>query len=501
MLKFLARIARLLLFGVIAFVVIGVGALWFTSQPEIDPSEAAAQAVIDATVVRRGDLDVTINATGAVTPQDQVPLFFEASGRVIEIAAREGDRVAEGDLIARLDTSALDSSIAEAEIAVELQRIAFDALSAPARTVDVAVAQAAVDAAEAALGAAYSTGNPNADNVAALQADLARNQLYQAQLQRDIAANSSGFTPSVNGFIPEGVEIAPEILEQLNRGVAGLFPSISGADPDQFTAGLTQAEYGVQIADANAAAAADSGADAGSVASANAGLVAARVALDRLANGADANDRQAAQITLLQAQNALDQARAAADRARLLAPFTGVIAQNNLNPDEPPPSQNAAVLLLDDSALYIDLAVDETDVVDLILGQPVALRFDALPDADITGAVAEIAVVPVRGGGLVTYGVRVRLDPTDQPVRIGMSATATVIVRSLQAALIVPNRFIRIDRTSGDAFVTIEGEPGIFDEVRVRLGVRNATESEVTAGVEEGVRIVVLPRGTFDPFD
>jgi len=109
--------------------------------------------------------------------------------------------------------------------------------------------------------------------------------------------------------------------------------------------------------------------------------------------------------------------------------------------------------------------------------------------------------VPVRGGGLVTYGVRVRLDPTDQPVRIGMSATATVIVRSLQAALIVPNRFIRIDRTSGDAFVTIEGEPGIFDEVRVRLGVRNATESEVTAGVEEGVRIVVLPRGTFDPFD
>jgi HlyD family secretion protein len=503
MMQIIARIARLLVFAVVAFAVLLFGGWWFINQPAAEGSTAAAQSatVLDTLVVQRGALDVTVSATGSITPQEQVALFFEGSGRVAEIDAPEGARVRAGDRIARLDTSALDSTIAETEIAVAVQRVTFDALDAPVREVDRAVAEAAVNAAQAALNAAYSSGNPNTAQVAALQAEIARNRLYQAQLQRDIAANTPSFTPSIAGFIPDGVEIPPEIIEQLNRGLSGLIPSFSTSpDPAQFASGLTQAEFGVQIADANAAAAAGRGADSGSIAQANAGLVAARAALDRLENGASDLDRQAAMLGVMQAENALAQTRAAAARASLTTPIAGVVAQNNLRLDEPPPSQNFAVLVIDDSALYVDLAVDETDVVSLEVGQPATLRLDALPDVRITGQVSEIAVTPVRAAGLVTYAVRVRIDPTDEPIRIGMSATATVVVRSLDDALVVPNRFVRIDRATGDAFVTVERAPNVFEEQRVRLGVRNATESEVLSGISEGDRLVIRPRSTFDPF-
>ncbi|MBL8131985.1 MAG: efflux RND transporter periplasmic adaptor subunit [Anaerolineae bacterium] len=493
------RVLRLTFFALVAFVVIFAGALVFQSQRQAR-LESRALTVTDSATVRRGDLQVAINATGAVSAEQQLPLFFEGSAMVAAIYVAEGEAVAAGQEIARLDSSDLDSTIAEAEIALELQRIAYDALTTPPREADRAVAQAAVDAARAALNAAYTSTNPNAEAIADLQSELARNRLWQAQLQRDISVNTPGFSPDISGLFPDDIDVPQEIIDQINQGIAGLIPSIPGADAADFQAGLTQAEYAVQIADASAAAA-GGGPDQGGVAQANASLVAAQAALDRLDNGAEESNLRAAEIALLQAQNALEQARAARDRLALIAPFDGIVARNALRVGEPPPAQDAAVVLVDLDSLFIDLSVDETDVVELAVGQPAALSFDALPDAEIGGEVSEIAVAPLRAAGLVTYPVRVRLSRLDDAVRIGMSATATITVRALSDVLVVPNRFIRIDRTTGDAFVTVERGVGRYEEVRVSLGVRNEIESEVTAGVSEGDSLVLLPRGTFDPFN
>ncbi|PJF25458.1 MAG: hypothetical protein CUN53_12690, partial [Phototrophicales bacterium] len=378
---------------------------------------------------------------------------------------------------------------------------------APPREVDLAVAQAALDAANAQVAAAASTGvTAQQREIARLQAELARNQLWQAQLQRDLALAPRppvNFAPDISQFIPDDADVPQEVIDQANAALASLFPSVSFApsiSAQELNAGLTQAEFGVQIADSNAQAVASRGSDAASLASANAAVTAAQVALDRLIDGASDLDRQMAEIGLLQAQLAVEQARLALDRAVLTAPFDGVVAQLNLRAGEPSPTNQPAALLVDTSAYYVDLTVDETDVVRVAVGQPVEFRIDALPDAGITGRVTQIAVAPTVIGQLVTYQVRVRLDPTDQPVRIAMSATATVIVDERESVLTIPNRFIRIDRATGETFVTIEREPGRFVEVPVQLGARSETTSEVISGIEPGQRVVLLPRDAFNLF-
>ncbi len=455
--------------------------------------------ILDETTAQLGELRLTVSATGAVKPAKQVALLFESSEIVQDVLVSVGDRVQAGDALAQLDTTDLQSSLSDAQVGFDIQRIAYEALTSPARETDVAAARAALTTALASQNAAYSSANPNQAQIAALQSEIARNRLWQSQLQRDSAASASGFSPDISGFIPDGVDVPPEVVQQINQGLSGLLPSVPVPDASSYDPALRQAEYGVEIADVNAASAADQTADAGSVAAANAAAVQARAALDQLENGPDDFDLQAAEINLSMAQLSVDQAQAALDRATLVAPFDGVVAQNNLVVGELPPSNNAALVMIDDGVLYVDLAIDETDVVKVAVGQSVEFNFDALPDSQITGEVTRVALTPTVAGQLVTYPVRVTLAPNDEPVRIGMSATATIIIDQLDSVLVLPNRFIRIDRSTQQAFVTILDETGRTREIPVELGLRSDIDSQIMSGLEAGQRIVLLPRASFDP--
>ena len=58
----------------------------------------------------------------------------------------------------------------------------------------------------------------------------------------------------------------------------------------------------------------------------------------------------------------------------------------------------------------------------------------------------------------------------------------------------VPNRFVRIDRITLDAFVTVQNTDGTYQERLVLLGARNDTDSEILAGLQAGEQIVLLPQ-------
>lgn len=469
------RVLRnLLIIGVLAVVAVAV------LQGVILNGDVAAQEngqqqslLQDETVVAVEDLEVTVNATGTISPARQVSLVFEMSSLPVEeVLVREGQYVSQDDVLARLDSEDLEMNLRNAEVGLEIQRIAYRALTEPPRDVDVSVAEASVRAAQASVNAVFD-GAPDAtdEEIARLQAELARNQLWQQQLRRDQV---------VDPYVPEGVpeEFVPEASDEQKR---------------QLEAGLQQADFGVLIADSNLAGVLADGPDNGTLASANAQLVAAQIQLERLLEGADEIDIQRAEIQLQQAELAVEMANASLDRFRLVAPFDGVIARNNLIVGELPPS-TGAIQLIDDSEFYVDLAIDETEIADIEVGQPVSLRLDALPEASITGHIERVAQTPTRIGQVVTYIARVTLDPTLEPIRVGMNTTATIKVQQLEDVMTLRNRFIRIDRATQQAYVTIQREDGRFEEVEVELGLRSETHSQVVSGLEPGQRVVLLPR-------
>lgn len=493
--KFLRRLLYVLI-----LIAIGIGAFRLYTQNQAESEGQRQQVVIDRVTIGAGDLTVTVSATGSIAPIRQVPLLFELIAPVQDILVSEGQTVTTGDILAILQTTDYEATLFDAQVALNLQQIAFDTLTSPAREEDIAVAEAAVTAAQASVNAAFSTSlsqNQTAEEIARLQVELAGNQLWQAQLQRDAAVTSSTIPLiDINNLPPEIIDnVPPEILDEvilnINNLLGGISPSLNAS---QFDVQLNQLGAGVEIAESNYSAAQNRTLDVSALSASEVALLQAQQTLDRLLNGAKPEDVELAQIDLQRTQLTLQQAELLLKRTQLVASFDGLIAQNNLTIGELPPTQLPAIILMDVSNFVVDLPVDETDVVKVESGQKVEFALDALPDATITGVVERVSLTPTRVGSLVTYLVRVRLDPTDEPIKVGMSVTARIATQELQSVVLVPNRYIRIERATQQAFITIERAMGQFEEIEIEIGARNDRFTQVKSGVNVGDVVVLLPR-------
>lgn len=68
--------------------------------------------------VERGDLRVTVSATGNLQPTNKVEVGSEISGIIIEVLVDNNDRVSRNQVLARLDPSRLQDSVRESEAAL-----------------------------------------------------------------------------------------------------------------------------------------------------------------------------------------------------------------------------------------------------------------------------------------------------------------------------------------------------------------------------------------------
>lgn len=68
--------------------------------------------------VRRGDLTVTVSATGNIQPTNQVEVGSEQSGLITQVFVDNNDRVTQGQPLARLDTARLQDEIVRAQAAL-----------------------------------------------------------------------------------------------------------------------------------------------------------------------------------------------------------------------------------------------------------------------------------------------------------------------------------------------------------------------------------------------
>ncbi|HET9446995.1 MAG TPA: biotin/lipoyl-binding protein, partial [Steroidobacteraceae bacterium] len=64
--------------------------------------------------VTRGDLTVTVTATGNLEPRNQVDIGSELSGTIRSVAVDVNDTVKAGELLTKLDTSRLEAQVLQA---------------------------------------------------------------------------------------------------------------------------------------------------------------------------------------------------------------------------------------------------------------------------------------------------------------------------------------------------------------------------------------------------
>ena len=456
----LAGLASLTLVAVI------VGLTSMQSQAQTTVAIATTPIVAERATAELGTLKVTLDAVGSLEPVNVQDLTFGTSAAVKEVLVSVGDTVHAGDVLARMDSTDLEARLRDAELSLAQAQASLDSVLASATQLEIAAAEANITLAQAGLYSA-SQGPSDADvEIARLQEELAQNQVWQSQINRDM-----------------------RVAQEEARG-----GGVNWLEQQQYDSSVTQAENSATISALDYEATVNDGPSGSSLASANAQLTSAQARLADLQAGASEPDIRRAQISVESAQLDVDNVRSALDNATLVAPFDGIVAEENLIVGVMPPA-GSAITLIDVGHYALNLSVAEADVVNVALGQPVDLAVQAVNDAPVTGTITHLDVTPTQSGQLISYVAEVTVDPTaDTPLRPGMSATATITLQAHENVLVLPNRFIETDAATQQTVVQVESAPGVYTSVPVTLGARNAETSEITSGLRAGQTVVLLAR-------
>ncbi len=116
---------------VLGAVLVVAGLLAVRHKRVVEKNQAPVLAhlvtAVQVAPVRRGTLESVDHVLGEVFGADEAEIAPRVSGEVREVLVREGDRVARGAVLARLDTQELDDAVAAAEADVEAARVAHEA--------------------------------------------------------------------------------------------------------------------------------------------------------------------------------------------------------------------------------------------------------------------------------------------------------------------------------------------------------------------------------------
>jgi HlyD family secretion protein len=442
---------RKTLFTLIIIAALATAGIWayqnFYAQAEQPQQER------EEYVVSRGTLAAMVNATGTILPEKQTTLSFVTPGRVAEVLVQEGQTVREGDVLARLETTDIEYAITQAELALETAQAQLLRLQRPPSEQDFAAAEATLESAQASYRRLVA--GPSEEEV-----QVARANLDQAQATRDqaqAAYDQVSDRPDV-AMLPQALQ-----LEQ-----ATIAYETAKASFDLTMRAPSEAER----------------------AAARSAIVQAEANLARLQESISDEDLLVAQLQVQQAYLSLDQARNQLEGTALIAPHDGTITLAAIQEGELSGGQ-PAFILTDLSRYHIDVTVDEIDIGRISAGQLATISLDALPGETLTGQVEQIADTAQLDTGVVTYRVTTQLDPTNAPLRAGMTANVEIVTERRESVLLIPNRFVRIDRTTGQTFVDRASGDQV-QPIEIQIGLRDEAASEVLAGLDEGDMVVLI---------
>lgn len=423
-----------------ALVLLCGGGFWYWKRATAVPN-------YETVTVVRGDIVETVSASATLVASEEINLNFETTGRIKRIAVKEGQKIGAGEMVATLESAALQAEVARAE--ASLDQAKADALlnddtlreaketEKDAKTYYDAVRDAE-DQKVSAADEAYDNASDYEDD-----AEAYYNQVVADDGASSATAKSAKLTLTTATNARKAANEAKETARK-NRESAVQYAKNSWNSAQEKTKTLESSAQST----------------------------------------IETSAIRAAEATY-------DAALANAEKANIKAPVNGVVTKVNYRAGEVVGTAvSGAFGRLLSYDFLLEAKVPESDITRVKLGQKADISFDAFDANDLVSAeVIEIEPDSTVIQDVVYYIAKLRLVSIDARLKPGMSGDADITLDRKQGVLQVPSRLFREDGAKHFAKVLLSN--GAVEEREVAIGLRgNDGIVEIRSGLSEGDKVI-----------
>lgn len=424
------------------------------------------------------DLRITVTERGTLESQKTVNGVCEVEGydNKIIFIVEEGSTVKEGQVVVRIDSSAIDKEIAEKKLEVQQAKGVVETklqeIEVTTNTGESEIAAADLELTLAELDLAKYRDGDYLVELNDLQGKIA---LAEVELEKAVEALLNTKELVKKGFRePEQIRTAEQQVESAKFSLERDKRTLTVLKEFDYKRKLTEFEANAKEAKRKLARA---------KANAEANLKKAK------------NEHEGALAEFKLQEEDLAESNAQKERCEIKATQAGVVAYANedwwsesrrIREGGTVYERQVVFFIPDMQLMQVEVKIHEAEVKRISAGQKALIRVDAFANQTFPGTVKSVAQLSKSesffGGGVKEYPATITLDDVPSvPLRPGMTAEVEILVDNLVNVVAIPVQAIAEHRRQH--FVYIRTADGI-ERREVEIGQSNNRLIEVTSGVD-----------------
>ena len=489
--------------GLASLAVLGTG----TAYAVTGSDSTAHYRTVAATI---GDVEQTLSTTGSVDATNRSDLGFGTDGTVAKLLVAEGDSVKAGQVIGRLDTTALEAALtqAEAEYARAVAQLASDEDAQTSAVSD----QSSTPSTPSTPSSPTSPSTPsNGDSAGSAATARLLKALKKAQDEVVVAQSHAS----------QAVVLAKQALAAQQQACAPTATATPSATPndtpsedagdgacDAALSSVQQAQDLVSQAQDDLAKALDGlskvlgqaiGTVQDSQGQASARTVAAESTSSEQQSSTPSNNSAGQTVTAAQLasdQAKIEQAQASVVTARqnlaqatLRSTRSGQVVALDVAVGDQVTAGSTVATVVGGSSVTITSTVSESQVDSVKVGQTVRVSVPGISKRT-TGKVTAIGLVADSSSGTTSYPVTVTVENPTISLPTGSRAAIQIVLGTTKDVVTVPTSALT-RRGSGTTATVSTWNGSTLTRKTVQVGAVGPREVAITSGLSAGTRVVL----------
>jgi len=207
-----------------------------------------------------------------------------------------------------------------------------------------------------------------------------------------------------------------------------------------------------------------------------------------------ASQYAAAEANVAAARGAMNIVQKSLNDTVIRTPISGLVAARYVQPGEKVSPDNKLLDIVNLQKMELEAAVPTSDIAQIVIGQPVSLHIEGLPES-FDGKVVRIN--PGTQAGSRSVLVYVQVANPRNVLRVGMFAEAQLVLRAKQGVLALPQSAVRKD-SQGAYVYTIHNDQLSKTPVVTGIDGRSGDEylTEIISGLDFGAQVIRTDMGS-----